>query len=200
MTSSKAQSATEFMILITFILLVFLPIFFILISYGSSSTQQISSVQINEISQRIVSEAREMYYLGQWSKEEVTINFPDGIESVQTLYVEDDKGTIGGPGDEADDIMEYALIINYVKGGIVQSVVVHSEVPIFYGSCVPALNLPCDSGIIPSSTARCEVCEFPDTAISAGQKKFRLETKRFSNSPSITDWLHNKLYVEITQV
>ncbi len=79
----KAQAASEYMIVIGFIVAVIIPI--ILYFYNSSldTGKEITSSQINDILDLIIEKAESAYYLGAPTKHTIEANFPAGIESVQ---------------------------------------------------------------------------------------------------------------------
>jgi hypothetical protein len=152
MRCRKSQSATEFAILIAALLAVFLPIFYLLSDYGLKSGSELLSSQINQIGTKIVDESREIFYLGLYSKEVITLNIPESIVSMKTFNVNSTSG------------VESYLIVNYRKEGFVINASFPSEVPMITGSCS---QYPCFGG------NTCWDCPFPSVAYTPGMKNFK---------------------------
>ncbi len=78
----KAQSASEYLIVIGFIVAVIIPIILYLYSSSLESSRELSSVQVNDILSLIIEKAESAYYLGAPTKHTIEANFPSGIESI----------------------------------------------------------------------------------------------------------------------
>jgi hypothetical protein len=150
----KAQSAVEFILLITALLFISIPIFYLLTDYGITSSSDISQTQLQQIGKRIVDESREVYYLGRFSKEIITVNMPEAVNSMGTLIIEDND--------------EYYLVINYTRRADRIDLAIPSEVPLITGDCSDATS--CYSG------NTCYYCSFDAVDYRAGIKNFKLET------------------------
>ena len=174
MLFSKSQAATEFMILIAAVLLLFLPMMFLLADYSARSGSGVNVAKMNEIGNKLTIEAREIYYLGLWSKEVIIVNLPIGVEKMSTLMIYDDKGN----GDPSDDMEEYYIMINYLKEGDLIEMVIPSEVIIITDDCESALAASnCPSSVTTASaTATCYNCSFNPGSYTEGRKDLKLET------------------------
>ena len=163
----KAQSAVEFILLITALLLIAIPAFYLLSDYAFKSSSDVAQVQIRESGQKIVDEAREMYYLGKFSKEIITVNMPDNVRSMSTLIV---IGTTD---------MEYYLIINHSNAEVNTDFLIQCEVPIITGTCnyIP--------GCYPSKN--CYSCPFSPEAFQPGIKNYKIETLPSWNSLTVVN-------------
>ncbi len=166
MRSAKSQSAVEFMLLIAGLLFIFLPLFFIFSNYSMKSGSDISSSMAKDVGQKLVDQAREMYYLGRYSKEVISVNLPDGIDKMSTLIID-------RPGDSQD---EFYLIMNISSGSSKQDIVLASEVPIITQDCRTA---PCYSGY------DCTYCKFNRSETMPGKKDYRLENVEWEGRTAV---------------
>jgi len=153
----KSQSAMEFMLLISALLLMAIPTFYLLSNYAFKSSSSISEQQMHESGQRIVDEAREIYYLGKFSKEIISISFPRNIDAMSLMIINDST------------IEEYYLIINYTNDGKSTELLVPSDVPMITGNACPVVT-GCYAG------KDCTTCKFMPDDYSNGVKSFKLET------------------------
>ncbi len=156
MRSAKSQSAVEFMLLIAGILFIFLPLFYVFSDYSLKSGSDISTSMAKDVGQKLIDQSREIYYLGRFSKEVITVNIPEGIENMSTLIID-------LPGD-ADD--EFYLIMNVSNGQAKEDIVLSSEVPLVTSDCS---TIACFSGY------DCTYCNFNRTEAMPGKKDYRLE-------------------------
>jgi len=163
----KAQSAVEFILLITALLLIAIPAFYLLSDYAFKSSSDVARVQLREGGQKIVDEAREMFYLGKFSKEIITVNMPDNVRSMSTLII------IG-----ATDMEQY-LIINHSNAEVKTDILIQSEVPIVTENCnyIP--------GCYP--TKDCYSCLFSHEAFQPGIKNYKIETLPSWNSLTVVN-------------
>lgn len=165
MINSKAQSATEFMILITALLIIFIPILFIIVDYGAKSVKEVDIQKIHEVGENIVVQARDIYYLGVGSKEIMTITVPRGIETLGTMAIWD---TVSGK-------KEYYLMVKYLKEEDVLDMNIQSEVLLTIPGCVMNYaNSNCPT--VTPAGIECFVCTFSNDVFSVGRKDLQLET------------------------
>jgi hypothetical protein len=155
MHCKKSQSATEFAILIAALLAVFLPIFYLLSDYGLKSGSELLSSQINQIGTKIVDESREIYYLGLYSKEVITINLPENIIRMNSLVIDSGGAT------------ETYFLIHFRKDKYVLNASFPSEVPIITDDCH---SYSCFGG------DTCHVCNIRTHSEAAGVRNLRLES------------------------
>lgn len=78
----KAQVAMEYLIIIGFVTLITIPLVIIFQQHSKTTSEQISSAEIYQISKRISDSAETVYYLGKPSKTTLKVYFPPGIESI----------------------------------------------------------------------------------------------------------------------
>jgi len=165
---TKSQSAVEFTLLIAALLLIFLPLFFVLTDFSFKSNTEIQSQQVQTVSQKIVDESREIFFLGRYSKEIITVNLPDYITSMSTLII--NRTSINLPN-------EYYLIINYTKAGQKVDLPIYSEVPLINSNCVHTPG--CFGGL------DCYYCQFSDVESRPGIKNYLLETITFKGGNAV---------------
>ena len=162
MFNPKSQAAMELVLLIAALLFIFLPIFYFLGDYSLKSGAQIVSSQVNQIGKKLVDESREMYYLGLFSKEIITVNIPDRVVGMNTII-------INNSGD-----FEYYLMIEYYKDQSRMNATFPSEVPIVtYKPCYIEPNI---AAACSGPGVDCYLCEFNTTDCTPGVKNFKLET------------------------
>jgi uncharacterized protein (UPF0333 family) len=78
----KAQVAMEYLIIIGFVALITVPLVIIFQQHSKSTSEEISSTEIYQISKRISDAAETVYYLGKPSKTTLKVYFPPGIGSI----------------------------------------------------------------------------------------------------------------------
>lgn len=161
---SKSQSATEFMLLIAAILIIFIPVFYLLTDYSITTGSELTTSRIRQIATKLVDESRETYYLGLFSREVVSVTMPDGITNLNTYIIE--------KGRPLTD--EFYLNVSYRKGNLEITVPLMSEVPLITTSCNPPV-IDCQAGM------NCTSCTFDRKDYAAGAKNFRLETVAWNN-------------------
>jgi hypothetical protein len=146
------------MLLIAAVLILFLPLFYLLSDYSIESTRGIVGAQIREVTNKLVSESRETYYLGLYSREIVTVSMPDTITNMNTYII--DKPAPQKP--------EYYLNISFYKDGNLVSIPIPSEVPLI-------TNLTCYTTNC-YTLSNCTTCLFEHASYEVGVKNFRIET------------------------
>jgi uncharacterized protein (UPF0333 family) len=177
--SGKAQISVEYMILTGFILLVvIIPSSYLVFSlanqgvYGTMNNQR--SIDLGK---GIVESAKQMYYLGLYSKKTVAYDVPTNVERMFVLMLEDTA--------TSDRYFYFGIIINDEK--TVMKQIFLSDVPISseYNAYVDAA----DSDLyIPECTSGdfdCTYYNFIKPVTNPGQKQFRIETK-YDNALSET--------------
>ena len=78
----KAQVSVEYMFLIGFATLITIPLIIIYQSFIQDSREEIASVQIIEISKKVIDAAESVYYLGEPSQTTLRVNIPHNIVAV----------------------------------------------------------------------------------------------------------------------
>jgi len=164
---SRAQSGVEFILLITALLFISIPVFYLMSDYSLKSSSEVASSQLRDSAQRIVDESREMFYLGKFSKEIITLNMPDNINGMSTMMI------LGSP-------QEYYLIFNYTSSGKSINLPVSSEVPLITGN-----NCAFRPGCFPSKD--CFICPFDSSAYKPGIKNLLIETIPSWNSMTVVN-------------
>jgi hypothetical protein len=149
----KSQTTTEFMLIIGGILVIFIPLFYLMVSYSFESSDAITASQSRQVAGKISDEAREIYYLGLFSREILTVNMPDRVIAMNSFII--DK-----PG--LND--EHYLNISFYKKEGTTSVLLPTEVPIITGDCVSA------------ACTGCHICHFNKSFYTEGVRHIRLET------------------------
>jgi len=156
----RGQSATEFMLLITAVLFICIPAFYLLVDYSLKQSDDANRDQIMHTSQSIVDEAREMYYLGRFSKEVITVRMPDNINSMSTLSIGDD---------------EHYLIVNFTYKRSQVDLAKPCEVPLLTGDCSEFSCLG----------TTCRKCSFRAVDYREGTKEFRIETVPYGSVTAV---------------
>jgi hypothetical protein len=163
----RSQSATEFMLLIAAVLIIFLPMFYLLTEYSTSAGKGMVSAQIRQIGQKLVDESREMHYLGAYSREVVSVNMPNGVVNISTLTM------LGSP-------KEHYLRIRYYSEDLLVDMTIPSEVPLISSSSSLDTSVDCTHYIgncpMNPSGQECLLCQFKPEWYSEGRKDFKLET------------------------
>ena len=83
MTSLKAQSAIEYLMIIALTLGIIVPTSYLFFSYSSESNIQIVDAQITEIGRTIIDTAEYVYFSGAGSKIVLEINIPKSVYGVE---------------------------------------------------------------------------------------------------------------------
>ncbi|KYK24397.1 hypothetical protein AYK26_06885 [Euryarchaeota archaeon SM23-78] len=167
--NKKAQISIEYLILTGFILLVVIvPAIIFLTSlanksvYGSVNTQR-----ANSLGEGLVNNAKQMYYLGLYSKKIVEYDMPQNVKSMFMVKL-----------DDGVEVYYYISII-IDDGKETQKHFFASDVPLMSdpSSDYVSSSFGTSSPYIPEcSTAVCDFYYFTDSAIRPGKKKFKIET------------------------
>jgi hypothetical protein len=81
----KAQSSIEYIMIISFGLLIMLPITYYAYSYASGQTDETVHSTLKGIGDQIADTAEQVYYLGAPSKMTIEANFPDTVKDITIL-------------------------------------------------------------------------------------------------------------------
>ena len=114
MKNRSGQVSAEFMILVGLVLIIFIPLFVILTLSSIESTEQISTERIGSTARTMLDESREIYYLGEGSRQIITIDIPRGVHAVQIVNTS----------------TTYELVFAFTQSGINSSISHVSEVPV----------------------------------------------------------------------
>jgi len=79
MYKKRSQISVEYMMIIGFVTLITVPLILIYHSFMQDSRDDINSVQVQQIAQKIVDAAESVYYLGEPSQTTLSVNIPDSI-------------------------------------------------------------------------------------------------------------------------
>jgi len=80
--SSRAQVAMEYLIIIGFVAIITLPLVIIFQTHSRDTTEEITSIQVYQISKKIADGAETVFYLGEPSRITLKAYFPENIESI----------------------------------------------------------------------------------------------------------------------
>ena len=83
MTSLKAQSAVEYLMIIALTLGIIVPTSYLFFHYSSESNIQIVDAQLTEIGRTIIDTAESVYFSGAGSKIVLEINMPKSVYDVE---------------------------------------------------------------------------------------------------------------------
>ena len=163
MKTSSGQVSAEFMILAGLVLIIFIPIFILIARGGIESAEQVSSERIGAIARTLLDESREIYYLGEGSRQTITLDVPRGVEAIRIVNVTDSS----------------ELLFSFVQGGIPSNISYLSEVPI---RIVDSQSMVCDA-VPDCGLVACDCSEFDVEGIDhlrsiSGMHNFELRTQR----------------------
>ena len=75
----EAQVSVEYLIIIGFVTLITIPLILIYYTFTQESTDDINSVQIDQIGKKIVDAAESVYYLGEPSQTTIRVKIPPNV-------------------------------------------------------------------------------------------------------------------------
>jgi hypothetical protein len=154
MASRKSQTTMEFVLIISLVLFLMLIALYMITDYAFKSGKDIAGSQLQQIGRTLTDQSREVYYLGLFSQEIISVNIPDGIQAMQTLSI--NKGTS----------TENYYITSIFAGGRLVNVTFPAEVPLVTSGCADAI----------CSGYPCTRCMFQPNDYSSGRKDLKLET------------------------
>lgn len=173
--SKQAQISMEYLILTGFILLVIIvPSVFLLYSFANKSVYgAVSTQKASELGDGLVENAKQMYYLGLYSKKIVTYDVPDNVERFFILeFTQPETGK---------KYYYISIIIN--DGKEVSKNFFPSDIPIM-STPLPSDpnseyvdNMDSSLYIDECTPSNCMFYNFKDPVTHQGKKKFKLETK-----------------------
>jgi hypothetical protein len=172
----KAQLSIEYMILTGFVLLiVVVPSVIFLSSLANKSVYgTITTQRTNELGNGIVDTAKQIYYLGIYSKKIVTYDVPNNAHKMFIMKM--DKT---GP---AKTYYYFGLVLNDTKEAV--KFFFPSEVPLMsdtagpYAAYVDISDLSSYvSECTPPTTTTCSFYNFKGSVLKPGKKTFKIETK-----------------------
>ena len=156
MKNRSGQVSAEFMILVGLVLIIFIPLFVILTLSSIESTEQISTERIGSTARTLLDESREIYYLGEGSRQIITIDIPRGVNAVQIVNTS----------------TTHELMFLFNHSGRTSSVSHASEVPIRIGSDSETCNPE------PDCTISCDCTQFSVSDMRTGERNIELRTQR----------------------
>ncbi len=162
----KGQASLEYLIITGFVFAaIILPgLLFIYSVVGDTASETLSGKKISSFGSGITSTAKELYYLGIYSKLTVDFDFPNTLTKVFVAKIPNAEGHI------------YYLVVHSMEKEGLKKYYFLSEVPlIFYGTDVTMTNEYPEAGL--GDSCDDEVCTYYRLdKINAGVKKFKLET------------------------
>ena len=78
----KGQVATEYLVIVGFILIILIPITIIYFKYTGSTSDVVGQTKTKYLAGEIVKAANDVYSFGQDSQKKIKLSFPDGLVSV----------------------------------------------------------------------------------------------------------------------
>ena len=81
----KGQFSVEYLLIVGFALIIIIPIVYYSYTSFTESQQEISAATVNKIGYEVVNTAKNVYFLGDYSRVTLDMNFPEGIQDVQTV-------------------------------------------------------------------------------------------------------------------
>tara|TARA_Y100000310_G_C20649522_1_gene798574 strand:- start:1124 stop:1690 length:567 start_codon:yes stop_codon:yes gene_type:complete len=107
----KSQSATEYLMVVGFVMLILIPGVYLYTKYSAESQDSITNVKIDAISNEIIKAADQVYSYGEGSQTTVSVDFPKNV--VEIIF----GGNIFG-GNEDDQNKEIVFKVVNSKGGV----------------------------------------------------------------------------------
>ena len=163
---SKSQISIEYLILVGFVLgVVIIPAMYFLRGLaGESVYETVNAKKVNDAGNELVKNAKEMYYLGLYSKQIVEHNMPKNLERM--FIVELDDGT------ETYYYLVFHLDTN--------KYFFQSDIPLMAEVSMPGVDLITDilitETLIPEcAAAACKIYDY--NVLLEGKRKFLIETR-----------------------
>ncbi|MBU2633877.1 MAG: hypothetical protein KJ674_01390 [Nanoarchaeota archaeon] len=79
----KSQVATEYLIIVGFVIVILVPITIMYIRYGGESSDTVTASKIEHITNEIVAAANSVYAYGEGSQTKIEVDFPSNIKSIE---------------------------------------------------------------------------------------------------------------------
>ncbi len=104
----KAQVATEYLVIVAFIVVILVPVTIIYIKYTGSTQDVVGGAKTSYIAKEISKAANEVYSYGIDSQKKISVSFPENVQSVSFLGNElvftiiDSKGGVSDIVEVAD--------------------------------------------------------------------------------------------------
>ena len=184
MLNKKSKISVEYLILTGFILLIIVvPSIIFLYSMANKSVYgTVNTQRAVDLGEGLVDNAKQMYYLGLYSKKIVEFNVPNNVGEFFIVELTESP---------SDDVHYYVgIIINNSKE--VQKHFFESDVPLMssvmgpYGAFVDQTNSP--EPYISECSApgnSCKFYNFRNPVTLPGKKRFKIETKMFPGTSEI---------------
>ena len=83
--NKKAQSSSEFLLVVGFLLVILIPLIIIGFIYPQQGESQITAGQVTGMAMQIADAAEEVYYIGDPAKTTLKIYMPKNVESVEVI-------------------------------------------------------------------------------------------------------------------
>ncbi len=125
-TNSKAQAATEYLMITGFVMMILIPLVYIVVEYSQGSSGEVAEAQLQRIGTKIMENAENIYYFGNPSKITLEVNMPEGVRGMG-IYT-NDPATAIPPLPGCTKCTELRFLLQ--KGRAKQDIVFSSSIPL----------------------------------------------------------------------
>lgn len=77
--NKKVQAATEYLMVVGFVIVILLPGIYLYVKYSSESKDSVTNAKIDAITNEIIKSAEQVYSYGEGSQTAVSVDFPEGV-------------------------------------------------------------------------------------------------------------------------
>jgi hypothetical protein len=114
----KTQAATEYLMVIGFVMVILLPGIYFYVKYSHESEDSIINAKIDAITNEIIKAAEQVYSYGEGSQTTISVDMPKNVKMIQFIENEIIFTVINSKGDES----EIAKVSNVNLNGIISLV------------------------------------------------------------------------------
>jgi copper chaperone CopZ len=86
---NKSQSATEYLMIVGFVIVILLPGIYLYMKYSGESQDSVTSAKVDAIANEIIKAVDQVYGYGEGSQTTVSVDFPKNVQEVTFEYNED---------------------------------------------------------------------------------------------------------------
>ena len=176
MLKNKSQLSVEYLILTGFIIGIISVVLVIFLKVFASGSAQdaINAQKINDLGDDIVKKAKQVFYLGLYSKQNVEYDIPDNVEFMFILELTKSTGE------------KFYYFGIHAKDKEIKKHYFLSDVPIASDGTLVDVDEDDLSSLIPEcSTATCKFYNFKGNLINPGKKVFKIETRLYGAEPKV---------------
>ncbi len=164
--AGKGQVAMEYVMILTFVLMILIPTVYVFREYVVQSSDDIVVNNIDRIAKTIIDTSRDMFYLGDPSKIIIDLEMPEKIEAIWLMDNSDDENAV---------VYEYFLMFKLnLKDG---------PQDFYYASDFPIKCLECKTNVLNDPVDLSQQCgtnnfkcyRFLEPHYSPGIKHFKIE-------------------------